>query len=771
MMYFSWNPGTVVDEENRPVVAGRVSVFVHDSNVLASIYTMEGDQYVPAQNPQFLDDYGRLQATLFAELGVYDVKIEKANGDDTYEDFDVFEIGIDADLESIGRTEVSDIEALSNLDPDIVSKIVTVTSYPARRYIWDPESTDIPDGGVVIDSDVKGEGNWILLWDSPYLPSSVYGVKDGDITNLNALLNYASVVGSFSMHTPTAIRLESGHYDLGGTYLSTKKMAFEPDTSFTGTLMVPCDVELLGQHNGYIGDLYFTNSGCTAHSSWFRTLDAFLTCNASRFIVDGTNYFTNTAVSYDRELANVTLEYPTNTRLPITYTGGGKLTLSRVNIIGENIFNQSDILYFKYTDIMDKWWSSPANVDWVNKVSARSAALNNLRLDNFTSTTAYVKAIRANGATYLDLAGRNVSSLDASGFTYLNNIVATSLSLSGGQSNIQMSNVKTDALSITCNQLTMRNSEVSFSGTPSISNGFWAYDSTVWAQSPWTTGPQVIAERCSWNVSVKYANDNTSSHAWVEFTDCVFGVNTGFSLKMATFLRCMFPQGNTIKMYPRKDDSVYRLHLNMQDCTFNSAYPVEFTKFDNLDPNDEVYDCIVSWIIVGNTFLGNSEGLRCRYWQHRSGGNWDKTFVAFSNNNSIVYHDNRGDCPADTAKGLEMSNGSGCESMFYWLELGESTATLDKHKKGPVMLSMKANTQSYHWNMAAVNGNGFAIRWKSTGNDGAPFDAAHGCYLYPWAHLNEPTNNGSLFDVGFTKFGKIEEADPSYYPYHWQFAW
>ena len=80
MMYFSWNPGTVVDEENRPVVAGRVSVFVHDSNVLASVYTMEGDQYVPAQNPQFLDGYGRLQATLFAELGVYDVKIERRPG-------------------------------------------------------------------------------------------------------------------------------------------------------------------------------------------------------------------------------------------------------------------------------------------------------------------------------------------------------------------------------------------------------------------------------------------------------------------------------------------------------------------------------------------------------------------------------------------------------------------------------------------------------------------------------------------------------------------
>ena len=87
------------------------------------------------------------------------------------------------------------------------------------------------------------------------------------------------------------------------------------------------------------------------------------------------------------------------------------------------------------------------------------------------------------------------------------------------------------------------------------------------------------------------------------------------------------------------------------------------------------------------------------------------------------------------------------------------------------MMSMKANTGSYHWNMTAVNGNGFAIRWKYTGNDGGDFTTAQGCYIYPWADLNEQVNNGSLFDVGFTKFGKIEEADPSYYPYHWQFAW
>lgn len=760
------------DDEGRPLASGRITVYLHGSDTPADLYTMEGDEYVQAENPVTCYEDGRIP-TLFFDASVVDVKVEKSNLDGTFELLDTYEDGFDF-ASAKNDTVVYDIGSLHEANTEV--GVVSVVGYdgevyaPQRTYVWDPTCTELADDGVIVESDTTDTGRWILLWDDEKLPCTVYGIAPGKEANISAFLTYPDFVGQWSIRTPRIPRFLSGDYTSNTTFTTSRTIYFDEGARFYQAKFV-CSSAIIPSNSGYVADFYFTDHASVAHSSWFRTLDAFLTCHASRFVVDGTNYFNSTAISYERELANVTLEYTTNTRLPITYTGGGKLTLSRVNIIGENIFTASDILYFKYTDIMDKWWNSPGNIDWVNKVTARSASLNNLRLDNFTSTTAYVNAIRANGATYLDLAGRKVSSIDASGFTEVNNVVANSISLSGGLSNIQMKNVKTDSLNITCSQLTLRDSVVTFTSTPSISSGFWAYDSTVYAQSPWTTGPQVIAERCSWNVSLRYANDNTSSHSWVEFRDCVFGVNAGFSLKMATFLRCMFPQGNTIKMYPRKDGSIYRLHLNMQDCTYNSAYPVEFTKFDNLDPNDEVYDCIVSWTIVGNTFLGNSEGLRCRYWQHRSGGNYDKTFVAFSNNNAIEYKGNRGNCPADTAKGIDMNNGTGCESMFYWLTLGESTATLDKHKKGPVMLSMKANTGSYHWNMAAVNGNGFAVRWKYTGNDGGEFSTGQGCYIYPWAHLNEPTNNGSLFDVGFTKFGKVEEADPSYYPYHWQFAW
>ena len=103
-----------VDDEMKPLVSGRVTVYEHDTNVLASIYSLEGQDYVAMDNPVRLDEAGRLGASIFAELGVDDVRVEKYNGDGTFEDFDNFEMGIDAKLDQVGRDSVRDIDALKD---------------------------------------------------------------------------------------------------------------------------------------------------------------------------------------------------------------------------------------------------------------------------------------------------------------------------------------------------------------------------------------------------------------------------------------------------------------------------------------------------------------------------------------------------------------------------------------------------------------------------------------------------------------------------------
>ena len=329
---------TFVDDEMKPLVSGRLTVYVHDSNVKADVFTLEGANYVPCDNPMRLDEAGRLVASIFTELGVYDVKLEKYNGDGTFEDFDHYEIGIDAKLDQIGRDSVDSIEDLMNLDPTVCSDVVTVMDYPVRNYLWDAQSIDTPDGGVVVDSDVAPTGRWLLLWESPYLNSAVYGVKDGDTTNINALFNYPEIIGSMNIHTPPAIRLLSSTYDLGGYFICKKHLALEPGMRINGTIGLYDDLELFGRKEpeSYIGDFNFLHSGCSAHSSWFKNVNDFWHCGADILYVDETNSFYNSTLSQMVNLSGKTV-VGTGTKVN-TYANGTYFQLALDSTVPDNFF-------------------------------------------------------------------------------------------------------------------------------------------------------------------------------------------------------------------------------------------------------------------------------------------------------------------------------------------------------------------------------------------------------------------------------------------------
>lgn len=329
---------TFVDDEMKPLVSGRLTVYVHDSNVKADVFTLEGADYVPCDNPMRLDEAGRLVASIFTELGVYDVKLEKFNGDGTFEDFDHYEIGIDAKLDQIGRDSVDSIEDLMNLDPTVCSNVVTVMDYPVRNYLWDAQSIDTPDGGVVVDSDVAPTGRWLLLWESPYLNSAVYGVRDGDTTNINALFNYPEIIGSMNIHTPPAIRLLSATYDLGGYYICKKHLALEPGTRIEGTIGLYDDLELFGRKEpeSYIGDFNFLHSGCSAHSSWFKHLNDFWHCGADILYVDETNSFYTSTLTQLVNLSGKTV-IGTGTKVT-TYANGTYFQLALDSTVPNNFF-------------------------------------------------------------------------------------------------------------------------------------------------------------------------------------------------------------------------------------------------------------------------------------------------------------------------------------------------------------------------------------------------------------------------------------------------
>ena len=689
MMYFSWNPGTVVDEENRPVVAGRVSVFVHDSNVLATVYTMEGDQYVQAQNPQFLDDYGRLQATLFAELGIYDVKIEKSNGDGTYEDFDHFEIGIDAKLDQVGRDSVKSVEELMDLDPSVSSGIVTVESYPVRNYFWDPDAIDTADGGVVVDSDVADRGKWLLLWDSPYLPSSVYGVKDGDSTNINALFSYASVIGSMNIHTPPAVRLESGAYDLEGYRVCSKHLALEPGVTFSGTIGLRDDLEIFGNSEpGHaFGNFRFLRSGLTAHSSWFPDLDVFWHSGADILVVDGTNYFSSSTLRTTVDLSGKTV-VGSGTKVT-QYANSACFSLALDSTVPDNFFIPStDFVRIDGTGFGDSVFRTTGTWDPGLINDGHHVQFANIPdLDLFQNAQRWLDVMverrnRLSSAVWaeytLDLQGRACTRLNLSDTSFttiknadIGNIVTAgySLTLENVRCNVKCNS--THALSLVVGNSRITVPRFGVKGLASLSS----VNSDIVINGEEGIDPcdcSLFVYGGTWTGAVKMTDAHCNAYAISkEITFRNVFVNGDYRWKINRVFMAGCTSSNPIDLYPAAGGDIFYYNCELHDNHFTGAFRLWITYWWNEDnPHYEVTGTRVKFnkmSITDNRFdtsdqygikmtCYNVKGLTyycCAAPQHLDMGTW-------------TYSGNTGSCP-------KMTPGT-MDNRYNWSRMYELTS-------------------------------------------------------------------------------------------------
>lgn len=100
-----------LDDEGNPLNAGRITLYAHDSDTPLKVYYLEGYDYSPAENPMLTSNDGRIN-TVFYEGGIIDVKVEKNNGDGTFELLDTFEEGMDVGNNGTPDTQVSTIEEL-----------------------------------------------------------------------------------------------------------------------------------------------------------------------------------------------------------------------------------------------------------------------------------------------------------------------------------------------------------------------------------------------------------------------------------------------------------------------------------------------------------------------------------------------------------------------------------------------------------------------------------------------------------------------------------
>ena len=423
------NYSPFVDQRDNSFVEGRLSVYLRDSDTLADTYTLEAGTFVQAENPVLLHA-GIPDDTLFADAGIYRLKVEKYTGptgslsvespDGYFEQIDIYEVGFDWDSESSSATVVENMEDLATVDPSVGS--VTVLCHDSlgdcvpRTYIWDESAVDTVDGGYVVGSNVSDTGRWILLWGDEILPCTVYGVTPENTGNLNLLLNYPLLVGSFHIVTAPCVRFLPGDYDVYSTFVTDKELCFDDGARFTAaTFTCPC-ARTFGGNSSYVADFNFTDKATVAHSSWFRSVYSFWTCGASTLIIDATNYFTNKMVYSSAHVNQATIVG--RTRIDATYGANGYLYIENCTIVGAKIFSPSlDRIRFRLMDVKLEWFNSTdyRNFDFGlisqgHRLQVRTRAdVNQLSIENFLQEPSiFVLAILADEQTVLDGTGLEI---------------------------------------------------------------------------------------------------------------------------------------------------------------------------------------------------------------------------------------------------------------------------------------------------------------------------------------------------------------------------
>lgn len=758
-------------------VEGRLTVYLINTDIKATTYTHEGNNgFVEAENPVLLHG-GMPDDSLFVDIGLYGLKIEKYIGpegqmsvdspDEYFEQVDYLEAGMDFDPQASSANVVDTIGDLENANPEL--KFVTVLWHDSvgdsipRQYYWDAGAQDNIDGGYVVGSEVSDTGRWILLWADEILPASVYGVTPSNTSNLNLLLNYPATVGSLHLVTAPCVRFTSGTYSPNFTYVTDKELVFDGDAKFTAATFQCPRARVMGNTPSFIADFVFSAPDMEAHSSWFRTLQSFWHCGAKYLYLDDNNHFTSTLLTTNVNLGGKVVLG--SGRLQNTYANGVYFQIGANTSISGRIFSSVDFVRI-FTDgwgdgifLRTGSWD-PGLISQGHHVQFDSVP----DLDLFESTERWVATMVERRARIpenvwssfvLDLQNRRVmNGLDVGLFRDIRNVYCNTLSIHNSGSDIELHDVHAESLVASCRYISIYDSDVSFDFEPFIS-AIWGYDSRINSSMPWRNpSVQCIFERCWVGIVFNRVTNNEHAEALLSFTECQFQDNVGATTKNLEMYRCK-TSGGTFKIYPYKSGDNYYLKATLVGNNFNSASPIEFTKIDTIDGRwqEDCYNCILQWYIVGNTFLGNSEGLRMRYWQYRIGSYYTRTFVKMATDaHSVVYDGNMGNCPATTMQGVTITS---TDSTYTTEDIGSGN-TIYKYT-GAWRRVMPSILGSQWWMQSTIGGTGTMTKYYSWVN--SPYDSLTydmyiqtAWYVYFSAH-DIAIDNGDFFKMTICTFG------------------
>ena len=199
----TWN--RYVDNNGNPL-HGCIQFMVKDGNTVAPIYNSDG---TPLSNPILTDIYGRTQYQVFVDVdviayfykyigdGTWTTQLDIDTSDQTkwylqytIENQNTFNKSID----SAGTTCIPTITDLRAIDVETIAtidnkKIITLLGYynicdkEPINYIWNEDSTEIDNGGSVIQSNNEITGRWIMVQPTEHCDSRHFGVFPSNSNN------------------------------------------------------------------------------------------------------------------------------------------------------------------------------------------------------------------------------------------------------------------------------------------------------------------------------------------------------------------------------------------------------------------------------------------------------------------------------------------------------------------------------------------------------------------------------------------------------------
>ena len=634
-----------VDNNEQPLVHGRLDFLDPVSNNLINVYSYTDDEYTILTNPVILDIYGRAEQSVFSDRLTY-CRLYAYKGLDEHNQ-PIYEFVREWYAGHGAQSAISDtvygIEALRDLDPEYNKNVMVVGYYNEhdcgpRTYYWDENSTLDIDNIYIVGSDHTSVGRWILNFEGEYLPSTYAGVYPGETANINALLSYVGVING--KKTAPGVWFIPGEYsDSNVALITNKKLLIDNSTSFSyKSITSNDDIKIVGgETNHYITDLYGVK---VAHSSWYKSLQGFLDSGAKELIFDESNNFTQAPVmTKNTTLSNVHLVNNTNMYTTMGF-GTYMLTLDKCTVDDHLFYPSTSRLYFRNMLVTDRYFYSPN----VNNMDISRINADNIYLCNFDNAAIYLKWMYQKGYTDIDMEGRIVGDIDfALSLTGLHNCRFNALTLNDPSKLVFLENCQGVLRSINSANLIIYNCRLTLDTNLALAKGglLNIKDSDITGSGDIQAGADfaLMIEHSTLEPSITCPNvTNTNAQPY----DVIVKCSTVGNLELKK-LEMTNSKAGAIKIYgsaAAAGNKIGNVKLENNVIDDFGFFPV--TSFESI-----VNNCtFVQTRIVNNTF---NNSFTCPFYVTGSDGN-KYEFISSTGAHEYLYKGNHGQCPIDSTQ-------------------------------------------------------------------------------------------------------------------------